>query len=146
MWFAERKNSKRLELKRIELVENLKVLSTKAEETLESTRFEAEQLAKTIKDKKYCAILGKGLWEPIAREAALKIKEVTYIHADGYSSGEFKHGPLALIEENKSCVGIVYVLDDENFESNLAILSTLKAKEAYTIAITNWKQNIPSTW
>jgi len=114
----------------------------KIQETLNENRFEIEDLAKEIKDKKYIFVLGKGLCEPIAKEAALKIKEVTYIHAEGYSSGEFKHGPLALVEEDKQTVGVIYILDDENFEFNMSTLEQLKAKQAYTIVITDCKHKI----
>lgn len=59
------------------------------------------------------------------------------MHAEGYSSGEFKHGPLAIIEENKKTLGVIYILDDENFEFNLSTLEQLKAKQAYTIVVTD---------
>jgi len=58
------------------------------------------------------------------------------MHAEGYSSGEFKHGPLALIEEGKT-IGCIYILDDDDFEFNMSTLQQLKAKMAYTIVITN---------
>lgn len=85
--------------------------------------------------------LGRGLCEPIAKEAALKIKEVTYTHVEGYSSGEFKHGPLALIAEGKSC-GIMFIPDDENFEFNLITLDQLKKKGAFSVVITNCKHKL----
>lgn len=48
--------------------------------------------------KKHCFVLGKGYGEPVAMEGALKLKEMTYIHAEGYSGGALKHGPFALID------------------------------------------------
>lgn len=143
-WFAERRNPNKFVLERIELVENLKVFIMKVQECLNENRFEMEDLAKEIKDKNYMAVLGKGLCEPIAKEAALKIKEVTYMHAEGYSSGEFKHGPLALIEENKQTIGVIFILDDDDFEFNMSTLEQLKAKQAYTIIITDCKHKIAS--
>ena len=101
----------------------------KAQETLNNTRFEVEEIAKDIKDKEYRVVLGKGLAEPIAKEAALKIKEITYMHSEGYSSGEFKHGPLALIKDYKSCVGIFYVLNDENFDFNLFLCDNIMQRK-----------------
>ena len=65
---------------RIELIENLKLFVMKLQCILNDLRFEIKDLAQEIKDKNYMVVLGKGLCEPIAREAALKIKEVTYIH------------------------------------------------------------------
>ena len=145
-WFAEHKHPNKLTLERIELLENLKVLWMKAQETINETKFEMEEVAKSLNNMNYWAILGKGLCEPIAKEAALKIKEITYLHAEGYSSGEFKHGPLALIEENKKTAGIIFIFDDENFDFNLSILAQLRAKQAYTIVITNWRNKIADEW
>ena len=63
-------------------------------------------------------VLGKGYGEPIAHEGALKLKEITYIHAEGYSGGALKHGPFALIEDSKGKNGptpiICIILDDEH--------------------------------
>ena len=141
-WFAEKKHPNKFVFERIELLQNLKVLTMKIQETLHENRFEMQDLAKEIKDKTYMAVLGKGLCEPIAKEAALKIKEVTYMHAEGYSSGEFKHGPLALIEENKKNVAVIYILDNEDFAFNKSTLEQLKAKQAYTVVITDCKHKI----
>ena len=58
------------------------------------------QLAKTLKDISDIYVLGRGIHFPIAMEAALKLKELTYIHAEGIPGGELKHGPLALMDSN----------------------------------------------
>ena len=141
-WFAEKKNPNKMVFERIELIENLKLFVMKLQCTLNELRFEMKDLAQEIQDRDYMVVLGKGLCEPIAKEAALKIKEVTYMHADGYSSGEFKHGPIALIEENKKSLGVVYLLDDENYEYNKSMVEQLNARGAYTIAITNCKHKL----
>jgi glucosamine--fructose-6-phosphate aminotransferase (isomerizing) len=141
-WFAEKKSPNKNVLERIELLENLKVFCMKVQETLYQNKFDIEDIAKEIYQKEYMAVLGKGLCTPIAMEAALKIKEVTYMHAEGYSSGEFKHGPLALVEEGKKTLCLIYILDDDNFEFNMSTLEQLKAKEAYTIVITDCKHRI----
>ena len=142
MWFSEKKFPNKYVLERIELLQNLKIFCMKVQECLNENRFEIEEIAKEVRNKEYMAVLGKGLCEPIAKEAALKIKEITYMHAEGYSSGEFKHGPLALIEEDKKTVGVIYILDDDNFEFNMSTLEQLKAKQAYTIVITDCKHKI----
>lgn len=83
--------------------------------------------------------MGKGTSSSIAKEGALKLKELTYIHAEAFSAGELKHGPLALIncEKPKSTSVILIILDDEYFhEMNLA-LSEVHSRGAYTIVITN---------
>jgi len=61
-------------------------------------------LATLIKDCEHIFCVGSGLNYPIALEAALKIKEVSYIHAEGFASGELKHGPIALIERGTPCL------------------------------------------
>jgi len=74
-----------------------------------------KDLAILIHKEQYLMVLGKGEGLAIAREGALKIKEVTYIHAEAFSAGEMKHGPIALIEpeRNKTKV-ILIIMDDEN--------------------------------
>ena len=74
-----------------------------------------KDLAILIHKEQYLMVLGKGEGLAIAREGALKIKEVTYIHAEAFSAGEMKHGPIALIEpeRNKNKV-ILIIMDDEN--------------------------------
>ena len=62
---------------------------------------QCREIAHEIKDAKTMFVLGKGFAHPIALEGALKIKEISYIHAEGYSGGALKHGPFALIEKGK---------------------------------------------
>ena len=78
----------------------------------------SKEIAKILSKKEHCFILGKGLGEPIAREGALKIKEISYLHAEAYSGGALKHGPFALIEgeggKNGPTPIIFIILDDEH--------------------------------
>ncbi len=79
-----------------------------------------QQLAERFIDKHHALFLGRGLHFPIALEGALKLKEISYIHAEGYPAGELKHGPLALIDEEMPVIAIAP--DDhllEKLESNL---------------------------
>ena len=62
------------------------------------TRDKCIEIAEKLKGSEHMFVLGKGYAEPIANEGALKIKEITYLHAEGYSGGALKHGPFALIE------------------------------------------------
>ena len=80
-----------------QIVEGLIGLPTKLEETL-SLAGEIEDLAEEFSDKHHSLFLGRGDQYPIAMEGALKLKEISYIHAEAYASGELKHGPLALID------------------------------------------------
>lgn len=66
-----------------------------------------EKMAEHFKHKEHTLFLGRGLYYPLAMEAALKLKEISYIHAEAYAAGELKHGPLALVDENMPIVVIV---------------------------------------
>ena len=68
---------------------------------------EIERLSEAFADKHNALFLGRGTQFPIALEGALKLKEISYIHAEGYPAGEMKHGPIALIEENLPVVALV---------------------------------------
>ena len=63
-----------------------------------NTREQCKKIAKRLVGKEHCFVLGKGFAEPVAYEGSLKIKEMCYLHAEGYSGGALKHGPFALIE------------------------------------------------
>ncbi|TAL50715.1 isomerizing glutamine--fructose-6-phosphate transaminase [Patescibacteria group bacterium] len=91
-------------------------------------------IASTLKDAQHCLFLGRTFHAPIAYEGALKLKEVSYLHAEGYSSGEMKHGPIALINEGFPCV--VLCPQDEMFEKNWSNIQELRARGANIIAIT----------
>jgi glucosamine--fructose-6-phosphate aminotransferase (isomerizing) len=80
------------------LVSDLRLIPDLAGRTL-AREAEVEKLAHTLKDITGCLYLGRGINMPIAYEGALKLKEISYIHAEGYPAGEMKHGPIALIDE-----------------------------------------------
>jgi len=101
------------------------------------THDQCRLLADKLKDKEHLFILGKGFAEPIAYEGALKIKEITYIHAEGYSGGALKHGPFALLE--KGTPVILMVLDDQHSELMRIAAAEVRARGAETIIITDKK-------
>ena len=82
-----------------------------------------------------CFVLGKGLAEPVAREGALKIKEISYIHAEGTSGGALKHGPFALIDHGTPI--ILIILDDQHAHLMRTAAEEVRARGAKTIVITN---------
>jgi len=94
-------------------------------------------VARELKDKKSLFILGKGKEEAIAKEGALKLKEVAYIHAEGYSSSALKHGPFALIEPGSPI--ILLDIEDENREKNKNTYQEISARGAYVIKISDNK-------
>jgi len=77
--------------------------------------------------------LGRGLGYPVALEGALKLKEISYAHAEGYAAGEMKHGPIALIDENMPVV--VVMPRDRQFEKTLSNVQEVRAREGQVIAI-----------
>jgi glucosamine--fructose-6-phosphate aminotransferase (isomerizing) len=97
-----------------------------------------QKIATALKDKTSLFILGKGKEEAIAREGALKLKEVTYIHAEGYSSSALKHGPFALIEPGLPV--ILIDVDEENRDKNKNAYQEIKARNAFLIKISDIKQ------
>jgi glutamine---fructose-6-phosphate transaminase (isomerizing) len=79
--------------------------------------------------------LGRGVNYPVALEGALKLKEISYIHAEGYSAGEMKHGPIALIDENMPVV--VLIPNDNVFEKTLSNLKEVESRNGRIIAVTD---------
>ncbi len=97
-------------------------------------------LSKKLKDEKHIYVLGTGIGFPIAREGALKIKEISYIHAEAFESGELKHGNIALIEEGTPVFGIV---SDDKVLSNL---EEVKTRGAFVIGISKENSQVFDYW
>ncbi|GMH89546.1 hypothetical protein TrVE_jg6204 [Triparma verrucosa] len=104
-------------------------------------RDQMKSIAKTLVDKHSLFVLGKGFAEPVAYEGALKIKETSYLHAEGYSGGALKHGPFALIEDKNGKFGatpiILIILDDEHKHHMRTAAEEVKARGAQVIIITD---------
>ena len=93
------------------------------------------ELAKTFQHQSDFLYLGRGLNYPIALEGALKLKEISYIHAEGYPAGEMKHGPIALIDENLPVVAVAP--RDGVYEKMLSNIEEVKARSGIVIALTD---------
>ncbi|MCH7852282.1 MAG: isomerizing glutamine--fructose-6-phosphate transaminase, partial [Candidatus Marinimicrobia bacterium] len=93
------------------------------------------ELAREYQDSQNFLYLGRGLHFPIALEGALKLKEISYIHAEGYPAAEMKHGPIALIDENMPVV--VMALKDGTYEKILANMQEIRARRGRIIAVAN---------
>ncbi|APC92043.1 MULTISPECIES: glutamine--fructose-6-phosphate transaminase (isomerizing) [Francisella] len=87
---------------------------------------EIDQISEYFSDKEHTIFLGRGLYYPIAIEGALKLKEISYIHAEAYPSGELKHGPLALVDKNMPIVAVVP--NDELLDKTLSNLQEVHAR------------------
>jgi glucosamine--fructose-6-phosphate aminotransferase (isomerizing) len=100
------------------------------------------EVAERLNGKEHCFILGKGYGEPVAMEGALKIKEMCYLHAEGYSGGALKHGPFALIESDENGKQgatpiIMLILDDNHAHHMRTAAEEVKARGADVIVITD---------
>jgi glucosamine--fructose-6-phosphate aminotransferase (isomerizing) len=91
--------------KEAELVKELNRLPGLVESALKLNK-EIQKMSNQFSDKHNCLFLGRGIQYPIAKEGALKLKEISYIHAEAYHSGELKHGPLALVDENMPVIAV----------------------------------------
>lgn len=96
-------------------------------------RKKIRDLSRIIKDSEHIFVIGKGLSFPIALETALKIKEVSYIHAEAYAAGELKHGPIALID--KGTPTIVIAPNDDNLTDIISSAHEIKARGGMIIGI-----------
>jgi glucosamine--fructose-6-phosphate aminotransferase (isomerizing) len=94
---------------------------------------DARQIAKKHVRASHMLFLGRGTSYPIALEGALKLKEISYIHAEGYAAGEMKHGPIALIDEDMPVV--VVCPRDAHFEKTFSNMQEVKAREGQIIAL-----------
>jgi glucosamine--fructose-6-phosphate aminotransferase (isomerizing) len=121
------------------LVQELLKLPHKLEKVLSQDSL-YESLGKRLHHAKDALFLGRGIHYPIALEGALKLKEISYIHAEGYPAGEMKHGPNALIDENLPAV-VIATRDPNNAESKILYEKTLsniqevKAREGIVLAV-----------
>jgi glucosamine--fructose-6-phosphate aminotransferase (isomerizing) len=106
------------------LLEELTLLPGKVEEILRTVDSECEKLARVYSNVSDFLFLGRGIHYPIALEGALKLKEISYIHAEGYPAGEMKHGPNALIDETLPVV-VLATQDKANRDSKLRYEKTL---------------------
>lgn len=109
-------------------------LPKKVEETLHC-KDDIKRFAKKIYQEKDVFFLGRGVDETIAKEGSLKLKEISYIHSESYAAGELKHGPIALIENGVTVIGI---LTDSNLvEKTISNIQEVITRGAKTLVITN---------
>ncbi|GGX69423.1 glutamine--fructose-6-phosphate transaminase (isomerizing) [Streptomyces hiroshimensis] len=119
------------------IIEGLRKLPGQIEEIL-ANEAQIEELAKEYAEAKSMMFIGRVRGYPVAREASLKLKEVSYIHAEAYPASELKHGPLALIEPAMPTVAIVP--NDELLEKNRAALEEIKARSGRILAVAHQEQ------
>ncbi len=111
------------------------------QKTFEQTNTVVKRLAEQYHSYKNFLYLGRGLMYPIALEGALKLKEISYIHAEGYPAGEMKHGPIALIDENTPSV-IVSPYYEPFYSKTVSNMEEIKARNGKTIMLSDKASNI----
>lgn len=122
-------------LKRLEtIIEELRQLPAQIESILEVQERYVEELAHQFNETQDFIFLGRGINFPIALEGALKLKEISYIHAEGYPAGEMKHGPIALLDEKVPVVAIA--MPGMVYEKVLSNAQEAKARDAQLIGVT----------
>ena len=113
-------------------IQELSLIPAKVEEVLK-TDIEVEKIAAIYKDAPNCLYLGRGYNFPVALEGALKLKEISYIHAEGYPAAEMKHGPIALIDERMPV--IIIAPKKGHYEKVVSNIQEIKARNGKIIAI-----------
>ena len=120
-----------------DMIEKLKEMPEKVEKALEQEEYIKNEIAPTLKEATSAFYLGRGLDYNLAMEGALKIKEISYIHAEAFAAGELKHGTIALIEKGTPVVAIA--TQEELFEKMASNMEEVRARGAYVIAIAQEK-------
>jgi glucosamine--fructose-6-phosphate aminotransferase (isomerizing) len=116
-----------------ELVQELSLIPQKAEELLQKCQKQVEYIAGEFKDAPNALYLGRGYNFPVALEGALKLKEISYIHAEGYPAAEMKHGPIALIDENMPV--FVIATNKSAYEKVVSNIQEVKARKGVVVAV-----------
>jgi glucosamine--fructose-6-phosphate aminotransferase (isomerizing) len=133
LYLARLRNSAPLERLR-EVADNTKLLPAAVDVVL-NTSDDIKKVAKKIRKSKSVLFIGRYVNFPTALEGALKLKEISYIHAEGYAAGEMKHGPIALLDSNVPVVGVM--TDGRVRDKILSNLAESKAREAPVIVVAN---------
>ena len=133
IWFAQIHNIN--EVKRRKMIKDLQNLSNDFKNTIENVDEQIQEIAKEFSGYNNLFLLGKGTDECIAKEGSLKIKEISYIHSEGYSSSALKHGPFALLDENFP--SIILNLHEEHKAKTLNCFEEIHSRNSPIIMISN---------
>ena len=118
-----------------QLIQELNTIPDKVQSILSQSHI-IEEVAEKYKEKRNFLYLGRGINFPVALEGALKLKEISYIHAEGYPAAEMKHGPIALIDEDMPVVFIA--TKDQIYDKVLSNLEEVRARKGKIIAVANY--------
>jgi glucosamine--fructose-6-phosphate aminotransferase (isomerizing) len=144
---AEKKQSADMALIK-EIRQNLLNTPAVAEQCISMVEQSCEEIAKVIYKKESVYLLALRESLAIAREAALKIKELNYIHAEAMGACEMKHGPIAMIasDKPKETVVFLFILDNETFPLLMNALDQMHSRKAYIVVVTDCKKKIDAAF
>lgn len=125
-----------------EYIRELEMLPAEIEKLLDKNEKEVKKIAKKYAKYDHALFIGRDTLYPIALEGALKLKEVSYIHAEGYAAGELKHGPIALIDDR--FFEVCYLQDNWLYEKSQSNLIEMNARGAHAVVITDSDKRIPA--
>jgi glutamine---fructose-6-phosphate transaminase (isomerizing) len=126
----------------LNLLKELDAVPGKVAEVLQSHEH-IKEIAEKYKDAKDCLYLGRGYNFPVALEGALKLKEISYIHAEGYPAAEMKHGPIALVEDT---LPVIFVATKDSYhEKVVSNMQEIKARKGKIIAVINESDKVSPT-
>ncbi|MBP6037956.1 MAG: glutamine--fructose-6-phosphate transaminase (isomerizing) [Candidatus Saccharimonas sp.] len=120
----------------------LELLPSEIEKVIDKHSSEVKKIAKKYASYEHALYVGRDTLYPIALEGALKLKEVSYIHAEGYAAGELKHGPIALIDDR--FFEVCYLQDNWLYEKTQSNLIEMNARGAHALVITDTDKKVPA--
>lgn len=121
-------------------IRELEALPDEIEKTIKNHDSEIKKLAATYAKYNHSLYIGRDALYPIALEGALKLKEISYIHAEGYAAGEFKHGPIALVDD--SVFEMFFLQDNWLYEKAQSNLIEISARGAHAVVVTNTNKRV----
>ncbi|MBF1023837.1 MAG: glutamine--fructose-6-phosphate transaminase (isomerizing) [Candidatus Nanogingivalaceae bacterium] len=124
-----------------EFVQELAILPSEIQKVLDKQGAEIPSIARAYADYDHALYIGRDTLYPIAMEGALKLKEVSYIHAEAYAAGELKHGPIALIDDR--FFEVCYIQDNWLYEKSQSNLIEMNTRGAHAIVITDTTKKVP---
>ena len=134
LWLGERRGALAPE-EHSQMLSALQALPSQMEQLLESSELEEQvsQVANMLASRASCMFIGRGVGYPLALEGALKLKEISYIHAEAYPAGELKHGPIALLDQNLPLIAMAQ--RSHTYDKLINNVEEVRAREAQVVAV-----------
>lgn len=128
--------------RRLKFIDEIELLPSEIERVIENHEVEIKKLAGKYANYDHALYVGRDALFPIALEGALKLKEISYIHAEGYAAGELKHGPIALLDDR--FFEVCYLEDNWLYEKTQSNLIEMNARGAHALVITDTTKKVPA--